>query len=196
MSYYAHETACIDDGAQIGSGTKVWHFCHISEKAIIGERCVLGQNVFVANNVRIGNNVKIQNNVAVYEGVTLEDDVFCGPSMVFTNVKTPRAAVVRNTAEHFGKTLVRQGASIGANATVICGATLGRFSFVAAGAVITKDVPDHALMAGVPARQIGWACTCGNVLDKQNDKEFLCPECASRFQLEKKGALEKISGGT
>lgn len=159
--FFSHETAVVDPGARIGAGTKIWHFSHISPKSSIGENCSLGQNVFVANHVTIGNGVKIQNNVSLYEGVVLEDHVFCGPSMVFTNVRTPRSAFPRNTAADYAPTRVRRGASIGANATVVCGVTIGEWAFVAAGAVVTKDVPDHALVAGVPARLIGWACECG-----------------------------------
>src|SRR5690242_9102062 len=142
---FIHESAYVDDGAQIGDDTKVWHFCHVLGGAVIGERCSLGQNVVVMNGVRIGNNVKIQNNVSVYAGVELEDDVFCGPSMVFTNVLTPRSHV--NRRAEYSKTLVKRGASLGANSTIVCGVTVGRFAFVGAGAVVTKDVPDHALMA-------------------------------------------------
>ena len=159
---FIHESAFVDDGAQIGSGTRVWHFCHVLGGAVIGERCSLGQNVVVMNGTRIGNNVKIQNNVSVYEGVTLEDDVFCGPSMVFTNVINPRSHVSRKN--EYRRTLVKRGASIGANATIICGSTLGEFSFIGAGAVVSKDVAPYALMVGVPARRVGWVCECGEKL--------------------------------
>src|SRR6201994_4843773 len=156
---FVHESAYVDEGATIGNGTKVWHFCHILPGAVIGERCSLGQNVVVMNGVRIGNNCKIQNNVSVYEGVELEDDVFCGPSMVFTNVINPRSHVERK--HEYKRTLVRRGATIGANATIICGVILGQYCFVAAGAVVTSDVPDYALVMGVPAVHAGWVCVCG-----------------------------------
>jgi UDP-2-acetamido-3-amino-2,3-dideoxy-glucuronate N-acetyltransferase len=167
--YFKHESAYVDTGAEIGAGTKVWHFCHVSGGAKIGENCSLGQNVFVANRVEIGNGVKIQNNVSVYEGVILEDYVFCGPSMVFTNVKTPRSAFPRNTSADYHVTRVKYGASIGANATVVCGTTIGEWAFVAAGAVVTKDVPPYAMVAGVPARVKGWVCQCGLGLDFDED---------------------------
>ena len=159
---FVHESAYVDDGAVIGAGTKVWHFCHVLSGAIIGERCSLGQNVVVMNGTRIGNNVKIQNNVSVYEGVTLEDDVFCGPSMVFTNVINPRSAVSRK--HEYRLTLVKRGASIGANATIVCGTTLGEYCFVGAGSVVSKNVLPYALVVGVPARRVGWMCECGERL--------------------------------
>lgn len=164
-----HESAYVDDGAEIGAGSRVWHFCHIMGGVSIGERCSLGQNVVVMNGVRIGNNVKIQNNVSIYEGVELEDDVFCGPSMVFTNVLNPRSAVSRKN--EYKPTLVRRGASIGANATIVCGVTIGRYAFIGAGAVITQNVPDFALFVGVPARLAGWMSRAGHrlvVADDQN----------------------------
>lgn len=154
-----HESAYVDDGAVIGDGTRVWHFCHVNGGAVIGPRCSLGQNVVVMNGVTIGANAKIQNNVSLYEGVELEEDVFCGPSMVFTNVYNPRSAVSRKA--EYRRTLVRRGASIGANATVVCGHTIGRYAFVAAGAVVNRDVPDYALVAGVPARRLGWMSEAG-----------------------------------
>jgi UDP-2-acetamido-3-amino-2,3-dideoxy-glucuronate N-acetyltransferase len=163
--YFAHESAYVDDGARIGKGTKIWHFAHIMPKAVIGENCSIGQNVLVSNNVQIGNGVKIQNNVAVYEGVTLEDYVFCGPSMVFTNVRTPRSEYPRNTSNDYVKTLVKRGSSIGANATIVCGVTLHECAFVAAGAVVTKDVPAYAMVAGVPAKIIGWMSAYGDALE-------------------------------
>jgi UDP-2-acetamido-3-amino-2,3-dideoxy-glucuronate N-acetyltransferase len=163
MTYQVHETAIVDPGAQIGTGTRIWHWVHICSGARIGERCSFGQNVFVGNDVIIGNNCKVQNNVSIYDAVTLEDDCFCGPSMVFTNVYNPRSAVTRK--DEYRRTLVKRGATIGANATIVCGVTLGEYAFIAAGAVITKDVKPYALMAGVPARQIGWMSQHGERLD-------------------------------
>ena len=157
--YFAHESAYIEQPCSIGSGTKIWHFCHIMPDTRIGERCSLGQNVVVSPGCTIGNNVRIQNNVSIYTGVQLEDDVFCGPSMVFTNVINPRSHVPRK--DEYKQTLVRRGASIGANATIVCGVTLGRYSFIGAGAVVTRDVPDYAMMLGNPARLRGWMCYCG-----------------------------------
>ena len=167
--YFVHESAYVDEGAEIGKGTKIWHFCHVLSKAKIGENCIFGQNVLVANNVVIGNFCKIQNNVSLYEGVVLEDYVFCGPSMVFTNVKTPRCEFPRNTSNDYHKTLVKRGASIGANATIVCGVTLHENAFVAAGAVVTKDVPAYAMVAGVPAKIIGWMSAYGDMLDFDAD---------------------------
>jgi UDP-2-acetamido-3-amino-2,3-dideoxy-glucuronate N-acetyltransferase len=175
-----HESAYVDDGAKIGADTKVWHFCHILGGAVIGERCSLGQNVVVMNGVKIGNNVKIQNNVSVYEGVELSDDVFCGPSMVFTNVVNPRSHVSRKN--EYKKTLVGRGATIGANATIICGVTLGEYAFVGAGSVITKDIPAYGLMVGVPARRIGWMCQCGERLSDKNPSE--CKVCHTKYKLD------------
>ncbi|MGE5551274.1 MAG: acyltransferase [Bacteroidota bacterium] len=179
QDYFVHESSYVDEGAKIGKGTKIWHFCHIMSGAEIGERCSLGQNVCVAKNAKIGNNVKIQNNVSVYEGVVLEDDVFCGPSMVFTNVKTPRSAFPRNTSADYLPTVVKRGASIGANATIVCGHTVGEWAFVAAGAVVTKDVPAHAIVAGVPAKVIGWACECGETMDPKT-VPVSCPKCQGK----------------
>lgn len=183
MAYQKHETALVDEGARVGEGTRIWHWSHVSASAVIGERCSLGQNVFIANHVTIGNNVKIQNNVSVYEGVELEDNVFCGPSMVFTNVRTPRSRFPRNTAKDYARTLIRHDTSIGANATIVCGVTVGEWSFIAAGAVVTRDVKPYALMAGVPARRIGWACMCGVPLPKQGKGEVECGECKRRYVL-------------
>ena len=174
---FIHETAVVDDGVQIGNGTKIWHFCHVMGMAQIGENCVLGQNVFVGNKATLGNNVKVQNNVSVYEGVVCEDDVFLGPSMVFTNVVNPRSAV--NRKEEFKKTLVKKGATIGANATIVCGITLGEYCFIGAGAVITKEVKPYALMVGVPARQKGWVSKSGAILGDN----LICPETGEKYIL-------------
>lgn len=182
--YFVHETSYIDDGVKIGKGTKIWHFCHIQKGAEIGENCSLGQNVNVANNVKIGNGVRIQNNVSVYEGVELEDNVFCGPSCVFTNVRIPRA----NYPVHgkYLRTVICKGASLGANSTVVCGHKVGKCAFVAAGAVVTKDIKDYALVAGVPARRIGWVCECGirlpNILE--------CPSCGRKYTETDNGLTE------
>lgn len=178
-----HPTAVVDPGAQLGEGTRVWHFAHVMPKAVIGARCSLGQNVFVANNVTIGDDVKIQNNVSVYEGVVLEDFVFCGPSMVFTNVRTPRSAFPRNTADDYAATRVQRGASIGANATVVAGVTIGPWALIGAGAVVTKDVPAFAVMVGVPARRAGWACACGVPLTEASDM-WRCTECPRTYRQE------------
>jgi UDP-2-acetamido-3-amino-2,3-dideoxy-glucuronate N-acetyltransferase len=175
---FIHESAYVDDGATIGAGTKVWHFCHVLGGAVIGARCSLGQNVVVMHGTRIGDNVKIQNNVSVYEGVELEDDVFCGPSMVFTNVLNPRSHVSRKN--EYRRTLVKRGASIGANATVVCGSTLGEYAFIGAGAVVAKDVPAYALMVGVPARRIGWMCQCGERLPDSGTGA--CATCGSTYR--------------
>ncbi len=163
--YFVHESAYVDEGAQIGDKTQIWHFSHVMPKVVIGENCRIGQNVVIANNVTIGNGVKIQNNVSVYEGVTLEDFVFCGPSMVFTNVLTPRSEFPRATSSHYVATLVKRGASIGANATIVCGTTIHECGFVAAGAVVTKDVPPYTMVAGVPAKPIGFMSAYGDILD-------------------------------
>jgi UDP-2-acetamido-3-amino-2,3-dideoxy-glucuronate N-acetyltransferase len=179
--YYVHESAYVDRGARIGKGTKVWHFSHVMPGATIGENCSLGQNVMIATNVDVGNNCKIQNNVSVYEGVVLEDYAFCGPSMVFTNVKTPRSAYPRNSSEDYVITRVGYGASIGANATVVCGVSIGKWAFIAAGAVVTKDVPPYALVAGVPGRVIGWVCECGATIRFEGD-HAVCAECSRRYE--------------
>jgi UDP-2-acetamido-3-amino-2,3-dideoxy-glucuronate N-acetyltransferase len=180
-----HPSAIVDPGAKIGKGSRVWHFVHVCSGATIGERCSLGQNVFVGNRVVIGNNVKIQNNVSVYDNVMLEDDVFCGPSMVFTNVINPRSAIERKN--EYLDTVVRQGATLGANCTVVCGVTIGRHAFIAAGAVITKDVPDYALMMGVPARHVGWMGEHGERLVQLNEKTFSCPSTGRKYHLTDKG---------
>ena len=183
MTITIHPSAIVDEGAQIGDGSHVWHFVHICSGAQIGERCSLGQNVFVGNDVVIGNNVKIQNNVSVFDAVTIEDDVFCGPSMVFTNVFNPRSAVTRKA--EYRKTLIKKGATLGANSTIICGTTVGAYAFVGAGAVIHKDVPDFALMVGVPAKQIGWMSRYGERLNLplEGDAETFCPNTKEKYLL-------------
>lgn len=185
MATTIHPSAIVDDGAQLGDACRVWHFVHISAGARIGARCSFGQNVYVGNDVRIGDNVKIQNNVSVYDAVTLEDDVFCGPSMVFTNVYNPRSAVTRK--DEYRRTLVKQGATLGANSTIVCGTTVGRYAFIGAGAVINRDVPDFALMVGVPARQIGWMSRFGERLElpvsSAEPVEALCPHTGDRYLL-------------
>jgi UDP-2-acetamido-3-amino-2,3-dideoxy-glucuronate N-acetyltransferase len=179
--YFVHESAYVDAGATIGAGTRVWHFCHVMPGAVIGQRCTLGQNVVVMASVRIGNDVKIQNNVSVYEGVTLEDHVFCGPSCVFTNVINPRSEVSRR--DEYQTTLVRRGATIGANATILCGATIGEYAFIGAGAVIRGDVAPYALMLGVPARPAGWMCRCGVRLSVVNGAAT-CQACGRGYREE------------
>jgi len=183
--YFVHESSYIDEQVKIGKGTKIWHFCHVQKGAEIGENCSLGQNVNIANNVKIGNNVRIQNNVSVYEGVELEDNVFCGPSCVFTNVKTPRAHYPVHGI--YDKTFIKNGASLGANSTVVCGHTVGRSAMVAAGAVVTKNVKDYALVAGVPTRQIGWVCECGERLEN----DLMCKKCGKKYQ-ETENGLKKM----
>lgn len=176
--YFVHESSYVDDGAEIGAGTKIWHFCHVMSRARIGERCNIGQNVLVSSDVTIGTNVKIQNNVSLYTGVIVEDDVFLGPSMVFTNVINPRSHVSRK--DEYKTTLVKKGASIGANATIVCGTTLGRYCFVGAGAVVTKDVPDYALAYGTPARVRGWVCQCGEQLHFEGERA-VCLKCGDAY---------------
>ena len=179
--YFAHESSYVDAGAKVGADTKIWHFCHVMAGAVIGERCSLGQNVVVMPGTRIGDNVKIQNNVSIYEGVVLEDDVFCGPSCVFTNVTNPRSHVSRKA--EYKETRVKRGSSIGANATIVCGVTLGEFAFIGAGAVVTADVPAYALMVGVPARRMGWMCQCGERLHLDR-AEANCPRCGAGYREE------------
>ncbi len=186
--YFAHESSYVDDGAVVGAGTKIWHFCHVMPGAVIGAGSSLGQNVVVMSRTRIGNNVKIQNNVSIYEGVVLEDDTFCGPSCVFTNVVNPRSRVSRKA--EYRQTLVRRGASIGANATIVCGVTLGEYSFVGAGAVVTSDVPAFGLMVGVPARRVGWMCQCGERLQVTRGSAR-CVACGAGYD-EREGALAMI----
>lgn len=176
---FIHPTAIVDEGASLGAGTKVWHWVHISGGAKIGETCSFGQNVFVGNRVVIGNNVRVQNNVSIYDDVTLEDDIFCGPSMVFTNVVNPRAHVSRK--HEYKPTLVRRGVSIGANATIVCGHTINEYAFIGAGAVVTRDVPAYALMVGNPARRIGWMCRCGVRLPEGHD--VTCGECCAHYRV-------------
>ena len=183
---FVHESSYVDDGAVIGLGTKIWHFCHVQGGSRIGERCSLGQNVNVASNVKIGNGVKIQNNVSVYEGVELEDYVFCGPSCVFTNDLTPRAKYPKGSAA-YKRTRVGEGASIGANATIVCGHDIGPWALIGAGAVVTTDVLSHALMLGVPAKQKGWACECGSLLDEN----LMCEDCGRKYAVCEDG-LEEV----
>lgn len=183
MTITIHPTAIVDDGAQLGDGTRVWHWAHICGGASIGERCSFGQNVFVGNDVVIGHNCKVQNNVSIYDAVTLEDDVFCGPSMVFTNVYNPRSAVVRK--DEYRRTLVKKGATIGANATLVCGITLGEYAFIGAGAVVNHDVKPYALMVGVPARQVGWMSEYGEQipLPLQGQGSYTCPHTGNTYHL-------------
>jgi UDP-2-acetamido-3-amino-2,3-dideoxy-glucuronate N-acetyltransferase len=190
-SVTVHTSAIVDEGATIGAGSRVWHFVHVCSKAVIGERCSLGQNVFVGNRVKVGNNCKVQNNVSIYDNVFLEDDVFCGPSMVFTNVYNPRSAVARK--DEYRDTVVRRGATLGANCTIVCGVTIGRYAFVAAGAVVNRDVPDYALVAGVPGRHIGWMSQFGEriPLPIEGEGEFTCPHTGRTYRL-RGGRMESI----
>lgn len=189
MNYFAHETAVIDEGCTIGEGTKIWHFSHIMPDCVIGEKCNIGQNVVISPGVILGNNVKIQNNVSIYTGVICEDDVFLGPSMVFTNVINPRSAV--NRRDQYSKTTVKKGASIGANATIVCGHDIGRYAFIGAGAVVTKNVPDYALVVGNPARQIGWMSEYGHRLEFDTTGKAVCPESVDSYEL-KEGIVRKL----
>ncbi len=195
MKYFAHESSYIDDNVDIGEGTKIWHFSHIQSGTKIGKNCVFGQNVNVGNNVTIGDNIKVQNNVSIYEGVELEDYVFCGPSMVFTNILDPRCEFPQRGKEFYVKTLVKKGASLGANSTIVCGNTIGKYVFVGAGAVVTKDIPDHALVTGVPAKISGWMCRCGEKLSLSKDPESnetdTCPRCKREYTKNKLAVSEK-----
>ena len=193
MSYFAHESSYIDDGCRIGEGTRIWHFCHIMSNCVIGENCNIGQNVVVSPDVVLGNNVKVQNNVSIYTGVVCEDDVFLGPSMVFTNVTNPRSAV--NRRGQYAKTIVKQGASIGANATIVCGHDVGRYAFIGAGAVVTKTIPDYALVVGNPAVQIGWMSEFGYRLEFNDDGRAVCNESGEEYRLEA-GEVRKVEGGS
>ncbi|CAZ95791.1 acyltransferase [Zobellia galactanivorans] len=181
-TFFAHETAVVDEGCTIGEGTKIWHFSHIMSDCKIGERCNIGQNVVVSPQVVLGNNVKVQNNVSIYTGVICEDDVFLGPSMVFTNIINPRSAIIRR--DSYQETLVKEGASVGANATIVCGNALGRFCLIGAGAVVTKEVPDYALIVGNPGRQIGWVSEYGHRLKFNEDHLAICPESGQEYKLE------------
>jgi len=189
-NFYVNEHAVVDDNVEIGEGTKIWHFSHVQSGARIGGHCTIGQNVNIANNVTIGNYVKIQNNVSVYEGVTLEDYVFCGPSMVFTNILDPRSKYPQVGAKYYIKTLVREGASLGANCTIVCGHTIGRFAFVGAGAVVTKDIPDFALVVGNPAKIVGWVSEAGKKLHFDKDGIAHCDKSGKKYKLEKGSVRE------
>ena len=189
MDYFIHESSYVDSNVKIGQGTKIWHFSHVQTGASIGEKCSIGQNVNISNNVKIGNYVKIQNNVSVYEGVELEDYVFCGPSMVFTNDLTPRSKYPKGSAS-YQKTLIKYGATIGANATIVCGHTIGKWAMIASGAVVTKDVPDYALYAGIPAKQIGWVCECGLRLTEN----LHCNSCGRSYEQKDSQFCELVKG--
>jgi UDP-2-acetamido-3-amino-2,3-dideoxy-glucuronate N-acetyltransferase len=190
MGYFAHETAVIDEGCTIGKGTKIWHFSHIMPKCVIGERCNIGQNVVISPDVILGNNVKVQNNVSIYTGVECEDDVFLGPSMVFTNVTNPRSAV--NRRDEYARTVVKKGASIGANATIVCGHDIGEYAFIGAGAVVTKNVPAYALVVGNPARQLGWVGEFGHRLNFNDEGVAECWESKQLYRLEN-GSVTRIA---
>jgi UDP-2-acetamido-3-amino-2,3-dideoxy-glucuronate N-acetyltransferase len=185
--YFCHESSYIDENTQIGEGTKIWHFCHVQSGSVIGRNCSLGQNVYVGSNVKVGNHVKIQNNVSIYSGVELEDYVFCGPSMVFTNDINPRSQYPKGG--NYIKTLVKTGATIGANATIICGNSIGAHAMIAAGAVVTSDVPDYALMIGMPAKQVGWVCECGEKLSKDS---FCCKKCGVTYDIVDSTLIKQI----
>lgn len=191
QDFFVHESSYIDGDVEIGSGTRIWHFCHLLGGTRVGESCRIGQNVVIGPNAHVGNNVKIQNNVSIYQGVTLEDDVFCGPSMVFTNVSIPRSAHPRNSAEDCLPTLVKRGASIGANATIVCGRTIGEHALIGAGSVVTKDVLAYALIYGNPARQHGWVCVCGVGLTVGRENAA-CPECLRKYKKIDDTTLEPI----
>lgn len=193
MDYFVHESSYVDEGCEIGPGTKVWHFCHIMSGCRIGRSCNIGQNVMIAPNVVIGSNVKIQNNVSVYAGVILEDDVFCGPSMVFTNVTNPRSHVSRKHG--YRPTLVKRGATLGANSTILCGHTIGRYAFVGAGAVVTREVPDYALVVGTPARVVGWVCECGEKLASGGvlKEQVSCDTCAAQYSRDGDGRVRRMA---
>ena len=193
MSYFSHETAIIDEGCQIGEGTKIWHFSHIMPNCIIGNKCNIGQNVVVSPDVVLGSNVKVQNNVSIYTGVICEDDVFLGPSMVFTNVINPRSAIIRR--DEYKKTLVKKGASIGANATIVCGNTIGEYALIGAGAVVTKDVPAYALLVGNPAKQIGWVSEYGHKLYFDENGEAICPESQEKYKLKDRIVIKIENNG-
>ncbi len=190
MEYFAHPTAIIDEGSKIGKGTKIWHFSHVMPGCVIGENCNIGQNVVVSPDVVLGNNVKVQNNISIYTGVVCEDDVFLGPSMVFTNITNPRSAIIRK--HQYAKTLVKKGASIGANSTIVCGHTIGEYAFIGAGAVVTKDVKPYALIVGNPGRQVGWMSEYGHRLQFDDKGIAICPESNERYQLIN-GHVKKIS---
>lgn len=188
-NYYAHETAVIDEGCMIGNDSKIWHFSHIMSKSVIGKKCNIGQNVVISPEVILGNNVKVQNNVSIYTGVNCEDDVFLGPSMVFTNVINPRSAIIRR--DQYAKTMVKKGASIGANATIVCGNDIGEYAFIGAGAVVTKSIKPYALVVGNPAKQIGWVGEYGHRLEFNESGIAICPESNQEYKL-KNGVVTKI----
>ena len=190
MNFYKHESAFIDDNVEIGEGTKIWHFCHIQSGTVIGKKCVFGQNVNVGNNVRVGNYCKVQNNVSIYEGVELEDYVFCGPSMVFTNILDPKCKYPQVGAQYYIKTLVKEGASIGANATIVCGNTLGKHCLIGAGSVVTKDVPDYALVVGNPGKIIGWVSEAGARLRFEENGFAVCNKSGKKYNFKNNGVVE------